>query len=535
MKRFKALQIIFAFMMFILSVFLSAGCGSNGQTGHWLPSGSENIDVTRPRVIAEVPLDGAANIPINIKKVTASFSEAMDLTTLTVTSFTLWCDTSDVDTTPKQITGGGNVTYLAAGYIATLPLPAGANLPANVDCTATITSAATDVVGNQLAGNVTLLPAASNFVWKFHTSLNTDFTAPTVLSTNPEAGANVCLIKTINATFSEAMDPTTIVSATPGALLTFTVMDTTAANADVPGIVTYDVTDMIATFTPSSPLTDGHGYTATITTDATDVASNPLAANKVWSFTADATLICQASIDLKTASTYGIFASADAAITLTGPSVFVVGNAGLMDGAGVCTNCNVTTVNGVVHNGDAAAKQAQIDINAAYTDAAGRSVGRCTLAANTEIAGPQGACIGYTNLPGSIGPTTFNTYLPGLYWSASTIDLGVGKTIVLDAQGDANAVFIFQAGSALTTGTSSTIILANGAQAKNVWWMAATAVTLGVSSTFEGTAIAGGPTAAAITVLNGTSGSPTLVDGRLFSLGAAATVNTFATITVPAL
>jgi hypothetical protein len=510
--------------MLILSVVIT-GCGSDGQTGHWLPTPGVPGDTTMPRVTAVVPLDGAT-VPINTKVITATFSEAMLASTVTAAgTFTLSCPGYTPVTTPVA-------TYLETGYIATLTLPA-TNLPISTVCTATITTAATDTSGNQLAGNQAPLPAASNYVWTFTTSDSSDLTSPSVLSTNPEVEASVCLIKTISATFDEPMDPTTIVSVTPGALLTFTVYDDTAA-ADVSGTVAYDVPDMIATFTPTSNLIDGHDYTATITTDATDVAGNPLAAEKTWIFTADATLICQAPVNLKTAGTYGIFASADAAITLTGPSVFVIGDAGLMNGAGVCTNCNVTTVNGVVHNGDAAAIQAQIDINAAYVDAAGRSIGRCTLAANTEIAGDQGACAGYTSNPGTIGPSTFPTYLPGLYWSASTIDLGVSKTIVLDAQGDANAVFIFQAGSALTTGTGSIIILANGAKAKNVWWMAGTAATLGVSSIFEGTAIAGGPTAAAITVLNGTSGSPTLVDGRLFSLGAAATVNTFATITVPA-
>jgi len=519
-------------MMFILSVFLSAGCGSNGQTGHWLQNEEigPNVDVTRPRVTVVVPADGAPNIPINVKTVTAAFNEAMDPTTLTVASFTLWCDTDAGNTTQIQILGGGNVTYLSAGFVATLPLPMGANLPANVDCTATIFAMATDLAHNQLAGNIALLPAASNFVWTFHTALAADTDAPTVLSTNPDVGANgICVNKTINATFSEAMDPTTIVTAT--APLTFTVMDTSAANADVPGIVTYDIGTDIATFTPSSNLTSTHVYAATITTAATDLAGNPLAAPEVWSFTVGSST-CQLPVNLKTASTYGIFASANAAITLTGPSVLVIGDAGLMNGLGVCTNCSVTTVNGVVHNGDAAAQQAQIDINAAYVDAAGRSIGRCTLAANTEIAGPQGACAGYTNPPGSIGPTTFNTYLPGLYWSATTIDLGVSQTIVLDAQGDANAVFIFQAGSAITTGTTSEIKLANGAQAKNVWWVAGSAATLGVSSIFKGNVIANG---AAVTVLNGTLSQPTLMEGRLFSLGAAATVNTFATITVPAL
>jgi hypothetical protein len=188
-------------------------------------------------------------------------------------------------------------------------------------------------------------------------------------------------------------------------------------------------------------------------------------------------------------------------------------------------------VTGAIENGTVAAAQAQIDINAAYTDAANRATGLCTLVAFTEIAGPQGACAGYVDPPGSIGPTTFNTYLPGLYWSASTIDLGVSKTIVLDAQNNADAVFIFQAGTAaITTGTSSIVRLENGAQAKNVWWMAGSAATLGVSSIFKGTIIAN---SAAVTVLNGTALLPTLVEGRLFSQGAAATVGHDATVTVP--
>ena len=238
-----------------------------------------------------------------------------------------------------------------------------------------------------------------------------------------------------------------------------------------------------------------------------------------------------AAPDLGTAGTYGIFASADAGVTLTNPSTLVDGDVGLMDGLGTCTNCDGTTVTGSINNGNAAAAQAQIDFAAAYTDASTRTTNLCTLAAPTEIAAPQGACTGYTDPPGSIGPTTFPTYRPGLYWSASSIGLGVGKLIVLDAAGNANAVFIFQASTAITTGSYSIVLLMNGAQAKNVFWVAGSAATLGVSSTFSGTVIAD---SAAINVLGGTSGSPTLVEGRLFSNGAAATVGAHATITVPA-
>jgi hypothetical protein len=343
--------------------------------------------------------------------------------------------------------------------------------------------------------------------------------------------------KVITATFSTAMDPTTLDSATPGALSTFTLIET-VSGTNVPGTVAMNTPfNTIATFRTSAPLSVNTQYTATITTAAQSAVGIALGCSYSWNFTTVAAggaspAAGQAPVDLGMAGTYGIFASADAAVTLTGPSVLVKGDVGLMNGAGVCTGCLAgTTVTGVINNGNLAAEQAQIDLNAAYTDASTRSTGQCTLANNTELADPQGACANYTNPPGSIGSTTFNTYLPGLYNSASTIELGVGKTIVLDAQGDSDAVFIFQAGSFLTTNSNSVIILANNAQAKNVWWMAASGATLGVSSTFIGTVIAN---TGAITVDNGTSGSPTLVEGRVFSHGAAVSVDTFATITVPA-
>lgn len=287
-----------------------------------------------------------------------------------------------------------------------------------------------------------------------------------------------------------------------------------------------------ATFTTDAALDTNTEYTAIITRAAENVLGTSLGCSYKWSFTTGASAAAgQAPVNLGTASTYGIFASSDAAVTLTGPSVLVDGDVGLMDGAGVCTNCNVTTVTGAIHNGDVAAGQAQTDLNAAYVDASTRATNKCTLAAPTDIAAPQGACTGYTVPPGSIGPTTYNTYLPGLYWSAGVVQIGVGKTIVLDAQGDASAVFIFQASSAITTGDTSVVMLVNNAQAKNVFWVANSAATLGVSSIFKGTVIAN---TGAITINNGTSGSPTLVAGRLFSHGAAASMGHDATITVPA-
>jgi hypothetical protein len=85
-------------------------------------------------------------VPINTKIITAAFSKAMNPATLTSTTFTLVCGGS-------PITGGGAVTYLDAGNVATLPLPAATDLPTNVVCAARITSGATDLDGNPLASD----------------------------------------------------------------------------------------------------------------------------------------------------------------------------------------------------------------------------------------------------------------------------------------------------------------------------------------------------------------------------------------------
>jgi hypothetical protein len=78
------------------------------------------------------------------------------------------------------------------------------------------------------------------------------------------------------------------------------------------------------------------------------------------------------------------------------------------------------------------------------------------------------------------------TFTPGLYKTSSTVMLSAGN-VTLDAQGNANAVFIFQVGSTLTTLGSTHVILAGGAQAKNIFWQVSSSATLGTNSIFMGT------------------------------------------------
>ncbi len=356
-------------------------------------------------------------------------------------------------------------------------------------------------------------------------------TDPTVSSANPSDGAINVPTSTsgsgaapivtgtlVTATFSEVMNPLTV---TPTG--TFTLKEK-VSGTNVPGTVTMNAGSTIATFTPTAAaLTPNTGYTATVTTAAKSALGTAMPSTVAWSFTTAITASTgQSSPDIGTASTYGVFASA-AAVTLAVNSL-VNGDVGL-NPADTCGNCvvGVTILGGVIHNGDAQAIQAQTDFGAAYVDASTRATSACPIV-NAELASAQASCNGVTPGP---------SYGPGLYRTADPLLLGTGMTMTLDAGGNPDAVFIFQSDVNITTGTNSTVVLTGGAQAKNVWWIAGSAATLGVSSIFKGTVIANG---AAITVLNGTGGpggEPTLVEGRLFSSSAAVGVAQFATVTVP--
>ena len=149
-------------------------------------------------------------------------------------------------------------------------------------------------------------------------------------------------------------------------------------------------------------------------------------------------------------------------VTSTGVST-LTGNLGVSPGTAM-TGFPPGTVNGTMHSADAAANQAQVDLGAAYADAAGRAP-----------AAP---------ISGTLGGQTFTR---GVYKSAT---LGVAGSLTLDAQNDPTAVFVFQAGSTLITSASSQVNLINGAQACNVFWQVGSSATLGASSAFAGNILA---------------------------------------------
>lgn len=103
-----------------------------------------------------------------------------------------------------------------------------------------------------------------------------------------------------------------------------------------------------------------------------------------------------------------------------------------------------------------------------------------TIAYNTAMGLP---CPPANAIVANLGGTTKTA---GVYCTASGI--GVTGTLTLDGGGDPDATFVFQAGTSLTT--AGDIVLINGAQAKNVFWVVGSSATLGTASQWQGTILA---------------------------------------------
>jgi hypothetical protein len=435
---------------------------------------STTTGTVAPTVSSTIPTNTATGVPIN-SKLAVTFSEAMNPATITNTTFTLQQGITTVT---------GMVSYVSG----TATFAPATNLTNNTVYTATITTGATDLAGNALA---------SDFVWSFTTGASSDTNQPTVIATNPtNTATNVAINQTVNATFNKAMDPATITTAN------FTLTGPGATT--VTGTVAYVAASKTATFTPESNLAPNTTYTNTITTGVTDLANNALATSFVWSFTTGTQIETNLmSINLGRASTFAIMATA----AISGGGNDITGDVGLHPGS--AQGIPPSEINGTIHVNDQAIIVAQADLLAAYNEAVSRSVNAQTL-------------------EGNLGGLTKT---PGLYVNSSSTGIsgtGANAILTLDAQGDANAVFIFKMASTLTMGTGTSIVLSGGAQAKNVYWQVGSSATLGTTSIFKGNILA----AVTITVNNGAA-----VEGRLFAGsgggGGAVTVQS-STITVPA-
>jgi hypothetical protein len=200
-------------------------------------------------------------------------------------------------------------------------------------------------------------------------------------------------------------------------------------------------------------------------------------------------LTATATVPLGTAANFAVLAAAT--VTNTGPTM-ISGALGLSPGTAI-TGFPPGRVNGTVYAADSVALQAQADLTAAYVNAMGRMA---TATIGTELGG--------------------TTVTAGVYDSAAGT-FGITGTVTLDAQGNKDAVFIFQAASTLITASSSIVKLVNGAQASRVFWQVGSSATLGTYSTIQGTVMA----LASITVTTGVT-----VRGRMLARTAAVTLDT---------
>ena len=394
-----------------------------------------------PVVESTSPVKLATSVPLGTI-VKATFNEEMNPATITQVSFTLQG--------PSPVNGTVSYTGKTASFVPAAPLLR------NTTYTGRIKSSVKDLMGNAIQ---------ADYVWSFSTGA---IVSPIVISTDPAQNAtSVPLNKVITATFSVPMDPLTI------AATTFTLKE---GSTPVAGTVSYS--GITASFTPTNPLNVSPVYTATITIGATDKLGIPMANNYVWTFSTQANTNAS-GVDLKSALRFGILAGVGVS-NMAGLSEIHNMDVGISPGvrSSVTGFPPAIIVNGAMYASDDTAPagvpamllQAKLDLTAAYLFAEAAS-----FPAPATVSGDQGG----------------KTLAPGIYKSTSTL-LIQSSDLTLDAQGNANAVWIFQIASDLTTvgGAGGNVILSGGAQAKNVFWQIGRSATIGDNTSFQGNVLA---------------------------------------------
>ncbi|MBC7545592.1 MAG: DUF3494 domain-containing protein [Candidatus Sericytochromatia bacterium] len=420
-------------------------------------------------VSATYPAKAAPGVATNAT-LAATFTRAMDPATINASTFLVRQGTTPIP---------GTVSYDGTTAIFRPTTP----LAPNTTYTATLTDGVR-APGQNAAGSPTS--------WDFTTGAGADTSAPLLLTTTPaNAAPNVAQNFRPTAAFNEPMNPATITAAT------FTV---TQGTTPVAGTVTY--TGTTATFTPTAILAANTTYTGRLTTGAKDLAGNPLAGDVVWQFTtatgaSPAPVVSVAPVTSlptvalgATLSQYAVFAYTT--VTSAGMvGTVITGDLGLSPGSSV-TGFPPAVLNGTLHVADTTAAIAKGELTIAYNDAAGRTL-------STGVAGNIG------------GQTLF----PGLYKSTGTLEVSTGN-LILDAQGNPNAVFIFQVADTFSVSSGLQVTLAGGAKAANVFWQVGNSANIGTMAVMKGNILAH----QSVWLANGAS-----LEGRALASNAAVTLD----------
>jgi hypothetical protein len=293
-----------------------------------------------------------------------------------------------------------------------------------------------------------------------------DETPPVVVRTSPlDNSDSQATTGELVATFSEDMAPDSLAGAT---------FSLSLGAEKVPGVVTVVAERLM--FAPDTELELGEMYTAVISTDATDLAGNPLQQAYSWSFSTDDTpRVGPAPVVLGAAGAYVVLAKS--AISNV-PTSEISGDVGLSPAAASyvtgfsLTRAGTRWTSPQVSGGVFAANNdpptpskltvAVGAMQAAYTDAAGRPT-------------PD-----FLNLEGGeLGGLTLE---PGLYKWTTSVTTSANVTLA----GAPNDVWIFQITGDLSMAADQRMTLSGGARPQNVFWQVAGAVDLGVDAHAEG-------------------------------------------------
>lgn len=200
----------------------------------------------------------------------------------------------------------------------------------------------------------------------------------------------------------------------------------------------------------------------------------------------------QAAVNLQSTAGFAILAGS---LISNVPTSAITGDVGLSPAArSFITGFGLTEVTGTIYASDdvspagvpAMLTAAKGDLTTAYNDAAGRTATDIVL------------------LAGNLGGLTLT---PGLYKSTGSLEITSGD-LTFDARGNANAVFIIQIASTLTTTSGRQVILSGSAKSANIFWQVGTSATIGTASVFRGNIMAD----QAISINTGAA-----IEGRLFA------------------
>ncbi len=292
---------------------------------------------------------------------------------------------------------------------------------------------------------------------------------PEVKSTNPSnLDVGVPLNQIITVTFNTNMNPETINQTT------FSL----EAGLKIPGTLSYNPTTATLSFQPTTLLAPNTTYTGRVSSGVKDVTGNAMQAPYVWSFHTSP-FPGTPFVNLRSAGAFGIIAGTGISNN-AGISEIHDLNVGISPGvrSSITGFPPAIVVNGAIYASDdiipanvaAMLNQAKQDLTDAYLYAKG-----ATFPAAVTITADLGG----------------TTLAPGIYKSASTVLIQSGN-LTLDAQGEPNAIWIFQIDSDLTTvgGAGGSIILTGGAQAKNIFWQVGSSATIGDGTSFIGNVMA---------------------------------------------